>query len=268
MKFWEDFCRIVFNERGEVGESGGDEGGGDGADKGAETEPKGDPTEESNKAVEESMRGESGDKKEEADPKDKADDKEDKGKEGEEKVNLKGEKEEDKVNLKGEGDEKKDTKEKGDDYELKASEDGPLDEEGVATIEKFSKEHGLKKDQAEKLLNLQESALKKFADDNKNQILEASRTKWVEQAKERWGDEYDKNIVLAERGASAIANANLIKMLNDSGLASHPDFVEAFKKVGEIIADDKVVKGKSGGGKGGMSVEDSLRAQMEAKKGV
>lgn len=60
------------------------------------------------------------------------------------------------------------------------------------------------------------------------------------------GEKYDANVATAVKGLEAVGSPELRKMLDETGLGSHPDVVRAFWKVGQMVADTAVVSGQTG----------------------
>lgn len=60
------------------------------------------------------------------------------------------------------------------------------------------------------------------------------------------GEKYDANVATAVKGLEAVGSPELRKMLDETGLGSHPDVVRAFWKVGQMVADTAVVTGQTG----------------------
>lgn len=60
------------------------------------------------------------------------------------------------------------------------------------------------------------------------------------------GEKYDTNVATAVKGLEAVGTPELRKLLDDSGLGSHPDVVRAFWKVGQMVGDTPVVTGQAG----------------------
>lgn len=60
------------------------------------------------------------------------------------------------------------------------------------------------------------------------------------------GEKYDANVATAVKGLEAVGSPELRKMLDDTGLGSHPDVVRAFWKVGQMVADTAIVTGQAG----------------------
>lgn len=63
---------------------------------------------------------------------------------------------------------------------------------------------------------------------------------WVDELKadkDFGGEAYDKNVATAVKGVEAVGSPGLRQLLDQTGLGSHPEFVRAFKKVGELVAD-------------------------------
>lgn len=55
------------------------------------------------------------------------------------------------------------------------------------------------------------------------------------------GEKFEANVALARKGLEAVASPDLVQIMNDSGLGSHPAVVRAFHKVGTMVADTPFV---------------------------
>lgn len=60
------------------------------------------------------------------------------------------------------------------------------------------------------------------------------------------GEKYDANVATAVKGLEAVGTPELRKLLDESGLGSHPDVVRAFWKVGQMVRDTAIVTGQAG----------------------
>lgn len=68
-------------------------------------------------------------------------------------------------------------------------------------------------------------------------------TNYQAELKKEWGASYDGNLVIAQRGLARLADAEMKKLLDDTGLGSHPKFVKAFYEVGRMVSEDKPPNG-------------------------
>lgn len=161
---------------------------------------------------------------------------------------------------KGESGKKADeTKEDGDSdktdepikYDLKLPKDSMLNEGAVDEIAEFAKEQGLSNEQAQKLLDRENKAVKEYAESQVEGLKEKS-SQWVEDVKndkELGGENFNKNVELAHRALEKFGSKQLKETLNSSGLGSHPELVRVFSRIGKAMADDSIVNQGSEGSK-------------------
>lgn len=62
------------------------------------------------------------------------------------------------------------------------------------------------------------------------------------------GDKFDENVAVALKGLEAVGDADVKRLLNDSGFGSHPSFVKMFHKIGSLVKDDDIVGQARGAG--------------------
>lgn len=130
-------------------------------------------------------------------------------------------------------------------YEFKAIEGVPLDAEFGGALTPVLKELGIS---AEGFAKLQDAyngyAVKAIkAEETKR---EAEFTEWMgktvkgyqDAIRKEWGHEFDGNLKVAQRGLSKLFDAEGKKLLDETGLGSHPAFVKAFYQVGKLIKED------------------------------
>lgn len=74
--------------------------------------------------------------------------------------------------------------------------------------------------------------------------VRAEVSKWVESAKvdpEIGGDKLKPSLASANAAVSKFGTPELSALLKATGLGNHPEFIRVFAKVGQLIAEDKVV---------------------------
>ena len=79
--------------------------------------------------------------------------------------------------------------------------------------------------------------------------LPSSIGRWVDEVKadkDLGGANFDANLKQGQSALRRFGSEALTKLLDDSGLGSHPEFVRLFAKVGKAIAEDSVA-GTTGG---------------------
>ena len=127
-------------------------------------------------------------------------------------------------------------------YEFKAPEDMPLNEEAVAEFKTVAKELKLAPEAAQKLVDL-------------NVKLEQARATAFAKQVETWGEQVkaDKELGTAESLATAkkaiddLGTPELRDLLNSTGMGNHPAVVRFALAVGKAISEDRVVSGRNGG---------------------
>ena len=131
---------------------------------------------------------------------------------------------------------------KKDDVKLKLPEGTHLTDADKKRVEAFAKEHGIKKDLAQELLNKEnESRADNLLEDRKKQVAG-----WVQDVKddsEIGGDNYNKSIKLAKQVVGKFGTESLMNELNETGYGSHPEVVRMFARIGKAMSSDSFVKG-------------------------
>ena len=77
----------------------------------------------------------------------------------------------------------------------------------------------------------------------KDVALELDRDRGVVEGelKEKWGPNFEMNSSLAHRAVSKIGGDELHALLDQSGLGNHPTLIDAFLRVGRMLAEDNVI---------------------------
>ena len=226
-KFWQ----IHMNQEGAGGSDGGGEGGGvsggggEGGDKGA---PKsGEPGASDGAGGKEGDGGKDG-----KDPGDKGEGG-DKGK----TVLKDGDKGEEGDKGKKDGDKE---------LKLKLPKDSFLDESVVDRIAAEAKEQGLSQEDAQKLLDRENTAVSTY--------LEAQQKAWdkqvegwakeIKQDPELGGDNFNKNVETAKRALEAFdEDGQVAQLLDDTGYGNNPTLLRFLVSIGKQIGEDNVVFG-------------------------
>lgn len=136
-------------------------------------------------------------------------------------------------------DNEKDVPEK---YELKLPKESKLSAEQVEKIEAFAKARGFSNKEAQEYLNHQDELLSNFVDTQKTQLDEYNE-QWksaVKSDKELGGEKYDSSVKLANQAMTKFASKELIEHMVETRLASHPEVVRMFKRIGEAMAPDSL----------------------------
>lgn len=72
--------------------------------------------------------------------------------------------------------------------------------------------------------------------------MELESAAWVDSLKKEFGSAFDKQVEIAKRGVKAFGDDDVVKILNETGLGSHPAVVKMFAKIGRELLEDKLVK--------------------------
>jgi hypothetical protein len=106
-----------------------------------------------------------------------------------------------------------------------------------------ARELGISRDQAQKMIDRMAPVLMR----QQQQQQVANRIAWEKSSREDGefgGAAMEENINTARRGMNAFASPGLRKMLNETGLGNHPEFIRMFYRVGKSISsDDSFVRG-------------------------
>lgn len=131
-------------------------------------------------------------------------------------------------------------------YEFKAPDGVVADPELTKEVEAFAKEHKLPQASAQKAFDIGVKLVQKASAAFRADV-EKIHTGWIETAKsdkEYGGEKFSENLAVAKLGLEGEA-PEFVKMLNDTGMGSHPEMVRHFFRIGKTRAQDKIEKGKA-----------------------
>jgi hypothetical protein len=136
-----------------------------------------------------------------------------------------------------------------------------LDKARLDAWRKEMHEAGLPKAQADRLLN--KYITEEFGTFQARNKFHTDALATNELAvKAEFGDKYDENVNFAQFAAKQFGDEALLKLLDESGMGSHPAVVRFFAKAGRAMADDKA---RGGGGGGASSPEHMTPGQAQAE---
>lgn len=92
---------------------------------------------------------------------------------------------------------------------------------------------------------------------------EAEATKNDELMHGEWGEDYDKNIKLADKGIEDLGGEDLKKLLDDTGLSKNPVILKAFKQVGFEHGEDTIREGVVSGSSTERTLDDEYPSMSE-----
>lgn len=123
-------------------------------------------------------------------------------------------------------------------YDLKLSDGSHLSAKALDRIASFSKEQGLSQDEAQALVQKQETEAKTIVEEESKQWQSETQAD-----KELGGEKFKNTIELAHRAMKATASPKLQKMLEDRGGIHHPEVIRHFYNLGKMMGEDKLVSG-------------------------
>ena len=132
-------------------------------------------------------------------------------------------------------------------YDLKAKEGSFLQDGALERTISYAKEWGLSNEEAQELLDQQADAIADYVEAGKKQAQG-----WLENAKkdkELGGDNWSKSEALAKRGYDKHVHPELNHIMQETGLANHPEVIRFFARLGSSMADDTVIPAGSQPGK-------------------
>lgn len=135
--------------------------------------------------------------------------------------------------------------EKYDFKDVKLPEGLTLNDDIVKAVEPIFKKYGLTQEAANELVAAHGEALAKVETAAEAQ-RETEFKDWMKSTTEaniaairkEWGHDFDGNLKVAQRGLARVFGPEGKKLLDETGLGSHPEFLKAFHTVGKMIQED------------------------------
>lgn len=116
-------------------------------------------------------------------------------------------------------------------------------------LEKFSataKELNLSQENAQKLIDMQAQNVKAEVD-ARLAAFNAEVQTWETKSREVFGAEWQKEFGIASKAVERFGTPELRKLLNDTGLGNHPEWIRFANKAGKMIAEDNPPEGRTAG---------------------
>lgn len=129
-------------------------------------------------------------------------------------------------------------------YDLKLPEGSSLDAKALESFSSFAKGQGLTQEQAQALLDRDIEAASSAIARQQEEFQQKAQS-WTDELKADpaiGGQAFDENVALANRALAAFAPPDFVKQLSKTGLGMHPGLVRTFVKVGQAMADDKLIR--------------------------
>lgn len=143
--------------------------------------------------------------------------------------------------------EEKVTEQKDQVFDLKLPEKSMLDAAHVDKVVSYAKERGLSKEQAQALLERENSVVSEFAN-NQKETLKSKSLEWVEEAKrdkELGGETFPQNMEMAKRVVDRFGTDAFKQALNETGLGNHPELLRVFARIGKAMGSDQMILPKN-----------------------
>jgi hypothetical protein len=126
-------------------------------------------------------------------------------------------------------------------YDFKAPEGITLDPVAVEAFAPVAKDLGLTQAQAQRVVDLYAGLQAQQAETQAAQVK--AWAKAVTTDKEIGGAKWAENRALIAQARDKFASPELVSLMEQTGLGSHPEIIKLFVKVGKAIADDGHVTG-------------------------
>lgn len=120
-----------------------------------------------------------------------------------------------------------------------------VDEGRIEDVKTLAKELDLTQDQAQKVVDLQVKSAQEFVEAQVGAFRKV-KAEWegeVKSDEEIGGADYAAKLGGAVKVMKNFGNEKLTRLLNDTGLGSHPEVVRVFYKLSKIISEDHFVDG-------------------------
>lgn len=98
-----------------------------------------------------------------------------------------------------------------------------------------------------------------------SQNAQHQQDQWLGELQDKYGTAYEERIAVAQGAVREFGNDNLVNLLNETGLGSHPDVVDAFVQAGMALAESGQFK-EGDSGRFGMTPADA-KAEIASIRG-
>lgn len=128
-------------------------------------------------------------------------------------------------------------------YDLKLPEGSLLQAKAIEEVAALAKEQKLSNEEAQALIEQRHKAVADYDADQQKLMTETvdGWAKQVSEDSEIGGQAHRQNVELAHRVAKRFGSSEFSKVLNESGLGNHPEFVRTFLRIGKAMSEDQLV---------------------------
>ena len=88
------------------------------------------------------------------------------------------------------------------------------------------------------------------------QATEQAKAEAAAQLMREWGQSYSANMGLAGKVLGQLGTPALAEKLDSTGLGNDPDLVRVFHRIGQLLSEDSLIMGASGGGSAPLSAAE------------
>jgi hypothetical protein len=148
-------------------------------------------------------------------------------------------------------------------YELKLPDGAVLNPKRLDGIAQYAKEHALTSEQAQALVERENSILLEVANEQ-DQLFKTQVDNWkkeIEQDRELGGERFKENAETAARALREIFGPEIADILDETGYGNNPVLFKGAVKLGRLMANDKFVRSGAHG-----SEPKSLEERLYPKK--
>jgi hypothetical protein len=127
-------------------------------------------------------------------------------------------------------------------YEFKVPDGMQIDSAVTEALTPAFKELGLTQEQVNKLVEPYNKAMlaaEAKRDSDFQDWMKTNAQNYEKSIRKEWGNEFDANLKVAQRGLARVFGPEGKKLLDETGLGSHPEFLKAFHTVGKMIQEDQ-----------------------------
>ena len=130
-------------------------------------------------------------------------------------------------------------------YDIKVPDGFELNESLMAKYEPVAKELGLDNAKAQKMADLYAS-IKQDEIASQQAAFDKMQSDYIAQAKqdkEFGGKDFEANLGLANTAIAKFGGQDFARVLSETGVANHPEFVRFFYRIGKLVSEDTAATG-------------------------
>lgn len=137
------------------------------------------------------------------------------------------------------------------DYEVPIPEGLQADEAFLGKFKEKALELGLSKAQVKGLAEFYNGSVQEqiqAMETFQAEAAEKRKNDAVNTLKDEWKDKYDQNLDVSKKAFRAVADPEIIDVMDKSGWGDHPMMIRLFHKIGTMISEDKLARDETNKG--------------------